>query len=408
MEMKKLKILLFVAVALLCSVSVKAQGRENESNVPMPTVSREHHLKYKGISMGETIGNFRRKLKGLGMEFNTDNPNDAGFMSAWIVSGALKNQDLSINYNSTQKSITSLSVYTFFRWWGDARPVFENILKEISQEYPDAIFDVGVFKNEYGSDIEKYCWKVLSDDKKYVLGSVYVTINKDEDDPHYSAEIKYCDYYNSMEADGIAFDDYDISSIMYPDYNYCSIYVDDDYLVFYPTKNNKTAMVVAAGDDRKNIIKILCSNLLKSEIRPYLAGYLNSLPIFNDEYVCYTSSCFNNKDVYWGIGDDIKSMNEQEEMENMKRQYAEQAARQKSQAVQKSGAMSPAKQFMHGIYESILGKELVDFYKKNGTYDGMFNLFDKMVPAIGGDGTTSWDLLNDAQKAVIHEHDNGR
>lgn len=406
--MKKLKMLLFVTVALLCSISVKAQGYENESNVPMPTVSREHHLKYKGVSLGETIGDFRRKLKGMGMTFISDNPNDAGFMSVENVGGALKNQDVSINYNSTQKSITSLSAYTFFRWWGDARPIFENILKEISQEYPDAIFDVWVFKNEYGSDIEKYCWKVLSDDKKYILGSVYVTIDKNEEDSHYSAEIKYCDYYNSMEADGIAFDDYDISSIMYPDYNYCSIYVDDDYLIFYPTKNNKTAMVVAGGDDRKNIIKILCSNLLKSEIRPYLAGYLNSLPIFNDEYVCYTSSCFNNKDVYWGIGDDIKRKNEQEEKEAMKRQYAEQAARQKSQAVQKSGAMSPAKQFMHGIYESILGKELVDFYKKNGTYDGMFNLFDKMVPAIGGDGTTSWDLLNDAQKAVIHEHDNGR
>ena len=195
---------------------------------------------------------------------------------------------------------------------------------------------------------------------------------------------------------------------MYPDYNDCSIYVDDDYLVFYPTKNNKTALVVAEGDDRKKIIKMLCSGLLKSEIRPYFASYLNSLPVFNNEYICYTTSCFNNKNVYWGIGDDIKKRNEQEDQDEARRQYAEIAARQKSQAVQKKGAISPEKQFMHGIYESILGKELVDFYKQNGTYEGMFNLLDKMVPAIGGNGTTSWDLLNDAQKAVIHEHDNGR
>lgn len=392
----------------MCSVCVYAQDYEGGDDAPLPTVSPEHHLRYKGVSMGEVIGDFRRKLKGLGMKFISDNPDDYGFKSAEIVKGALAGQDISVNYNSKFKCISSLSVSAYFRLWEDAKPVFEKVLKEISQEYPGAVFDVGVFKNEYGSDIEKYCWKVFSDDKKFILGSVYVTIDKNSEDSHYSADIKYYDYYNSMETDGIYFQDYDISSIMYPDYNSCSIYVDDDYLVFYPTKNNKTAMVVAEGDDRKKIIKMLCSGLLKSEIRPYFASYLNSLPVFNNEYVCYTTSCFNNKNVYWGIGDDIKKRNEQEELDEARRQYAEIAARQKSQAVQKKDAISPEKQFMHGIYESILGKELVDFYKQNGTYEGMFNLLDKMVPAIGGDGTTSWDLLNDAQKAVIHEHDNGR
>ena len=393
----------------MCSVCVYAQDYEGGDDAPsLPTVSPEHHLRYKGVSMGEAIGDFRRKLKGQGMKFISDNPDDYGFKSAEIVKGALAGQNLSVNYNSKFKCISSLSVSAYFRLWEDAKPVFEKVLKEISQEYPGAVFDVGVFKNEYGSEIEKYCWKVFSDDKKFILGSVYVTIDKNSEDSHYSADIKYYDYYNSMEADGIYFQDYDISSIMYPDYNYCSIYVDDDYLVFYPTKNNKTAMVVAEGDDRKKIIKMLCSGLLKSEIRPYFASYLNSLPVFNNEYICYTTSCFNNKNVYWGIGDDIKKRNEQEDQDEARRQYAEIAARQKSQAVQKKGAISPEKQFMHGIYESILGKELVDFYKQNGTYEGMFNLLDKMVPAIGGNGTTSWDLLNDAQKAVIHEHDNGR
>lgn len=56
-----------------------------------------------------------------------------------------------------------------------------------------------------------------------------------------------------------------------------------------------------------------------------------------------------------------------------------------------------------------MGKELVDFYKSNGTYDSMVGIMGGLINVMGETGgTTNWDLLSPEQKAVIHEHDNGR
>lgn len=402
-------IILLMLITFTSTNAVKAQSYETEYEETAPTVSRQHHLNYKGISMGGTIDYVRYKLKCMGMRFISDNPKDDSYATAEFEKGILEGNYLTIKYNKSSKSVSSFSISTFARIWEDAKPTFEKILKDISNDYPNALFDVGVFKNEYGSTIEKYCWKVLSDDNKYILGSIYVTLDKNSTDPHYCADIKYYDYYNSMEADNVGFEDYDISSVMYPDYDNCLMYIDDDYLILYPTKNGKTTMVVAQGEDRKKIIKLLdTKNVLKSDIRPYITSYLNSMPIYNDKYICLTNSCFNNKDVYWGIGDDIEKMREQADLEEAKEIEAAQEKMRQKQIAQKNSSTSPMKEFMHGIYEGILGKELVDFYKQKGMYDGMFNLFDKLLPGIGGDGKTSWDLLNDAQKSVIHEHDNAR
>ena len=57
-----------------------------------------------------------------------------------------------------------------------------------------------------------------------------------------------------------------------------------------------------------------------------------------------------------------------------------------------------------------MGKGLVDFYKSNGTYDLMVGIMGGLMKVVGGNEgyKTSWDSYSDAQKAVIHEHDNAR
>ena len=61
------------------------------------------------------------------------------------------------------------------------------------------------------------------------------------------------------------------------------------------------------------------------------------------------------------------------------------------------------------MFDGIMGKELVDFYKSNNTYDSMVGIMGGLIDVMGRTGgTTNWDLLSPEQKAVIHEHDNGR
>lgn len=84
-----------------------------------------------------------------------------------------------------------------------------------------------------------------------MLGSVYVTLDMNDDDPHYSASITISDAYNCMLADDIEYGLDDISSIMYPKYDACYTFLDEDNLVIYPVKNKKIGMVLATSDDRK-------------------------------------------------------------------------------------------------------------------------------------------------------------
>ena len=101
----------------------------------------------------------------------------------------------------------------------DAKPKFVQLLTDIRKAYPNAVFENVVAKNEWGSRMEKYCWNVLSPDKEYMLGSVYVTLDMNDDDPHYCATMTITDAYNCMLAEDVVYGYDDISYIMSPKYD---------------------------------------------------------------------------------------------------------------------------------------------------------------------------------------------
>lgn len=172
--MKRMLFIILTAFIFGNVNSIKAQyGTSGIKDIPTPTVSPLHHLYFNGVSMGRTIEEFRTKLGNNGFRFVSNNPNNEYYMTAEVEKGALEGCYLDVEYNKQLKAISCLSIYSFNRLWVDAKPKFEKVLKEIQQDYPNAYFDFGIFKDEYGSRIEKYCWKILSKDNKFILGSIY-------------------------------------------------------------------------------------------------------------------------------------------------------------------------------------------------------------------------------------------
>ena len=372
-------------------------------NVEAQYVADGHHMSYKGVSFEESLHDFRQQIKNKGISFNTDNPQNEAYCLGSIESGPLANEILAVHYDNKNDRVTKVSVSTFSRFLSDAKPKMQKVLKNIQQTYPNALFDCCACKNEYGSRIEKYCWNILSADRQYMLGSVYVTLDFDDEDPHYCMDVTVTDAYNCMLAEDVFYGHDHISDVMYPDYDSFNYFIDEDNLIFYPVKNKQVGMVLVTGDDRKKILDLIFnSGCSKQEIRRQISNYLKPIPIFNSKFLCTTSGCFNSKDLYWGYRVDP---NARVSDWNPQQQYTQsnkpQPARTKTE--------NPVEALQRDFFEGIMGKELIDFYKQNGSYEMMFGLSKTMTKAIlGGNGTSYMDELSPAQRAVIHEHDNAR
>lgn len=368
-----------------------------------------HHMTYRGVSFAESLQAFRQKLSANNLEFTHNDPNDLAYLIGEYTTGVLDGDLATISYDQKNGRITKISVSTFDRCLSDAKPKFVQLLSDIRKAYPNAVFENVVAKNEWGSRMEKYCWNVLSPDKEYMLGSVYVTLDLNDDDPHYCATMTITDAYNCMLAEDVFYGYDDISYIMSPKYDACYMFLDEDNLVVYPVKNNTVGMVLITSDDRRKIVELLYDgDRSEAEKRKILSNYFDSMPIFNNQFLCMTEDSFGNKDVYWGIRQDPNARVSPADSQQHVASYQQQSTPQvQSGATTKQDV---AKSLREWMFDGIMGKDLVDFYKSNGTYNFMVGIMGRLMKVVGGNENykTSWDSYNDAQKAVIHEHDNAR
>lgn len=188
-------------------------------------------MTYRGVSFAESLQVFRQKLNTRNLEFTHNDPKDLAYLLGDYTTGALDGALASISYDKKNGRITKISVSTFDRCLSDAKPKFVQLLSDIRKAYPNAVFENIVGKNEWGSRMEKYCWNVLSPDKEYMLGSVYVTLDLNDDDPHYCATMTITDAYNCMLSEDVVYGYDDISYIMSPKYDACYMFLDEDNLV---------------------------------------------------------------------------------------------------------------------------------------------------------------------------------
>lgn len=333
MTMKKLLIFLFLAIAGICET--KAQY----------TIADNNHMTYRGVSLGLDISDFAKQLNAKGVSFG-----DEGFYdSGEFTDGSFEFQTLDVAYDQYEKRLKNVGVYWFYRLREEAEPFVASIYADIQRSYPNAQFDYMICKNEYGSREERYCCRILSEDKQTLKGSVVVVLNIDDNDPHYSASVKYYDTYNSMMVDGLKYGIYDLSDMMSPYYDSCYLFLDEDCVIINPKKDNVAGMLMARGADREYVLETLFRNdCTKEEKGSQLYGHLAGLPLFDKNYICTTSFCLNDSDIYWGMPSN---------------QYAD------------APSMAADNLFGESSFKSMLGSKLKGTYAGNQELRKMFSVF---------------------------------
>ena len=108
-------------------------------------------------------------------------------------------------------------------------------------------------------------------------------------------------------------------------------------------------MLMARGADREYVLETLFRNdCTKEEKGSQLYGHLAELPLFDKNYVCTTSFCLNDSDIYWGMPSN---------------QYAD------------APSMAADNLFGESSFKSMLGSKLKATYAGNQELRKMFSVF---------------------------------
>ena len=352
------------------------QSQKAEEPV-LPQVSQFHRLSFQGISMSYGVEPFRRQLQKRGHKTKID-PFDSRYSYMGMVGGQ-KDFQVFVNYDEDTKEIKNINALNIYPNSTEASKACEIIMANLDKAYPHAVTDISHSQTEQGFVLHQYAKKVLTADGKYTLGSVYLILNQFE----HAVEVIYIDAYTAHQRDKVPYGLLDISKIMAPYYDHCFMFVDDNSVDFEMFKGTKHGRLRATGHDRDDILNCVFRDRNTKNAVARLQNYLIGLPVFRDDYMINTSYSFDHPEYYPG-GQNLAQ--QRQRREEMAKNY----------------------NFSDFIMEKIFSKQELDYYKTYGTYQLLRNSLPAIFGAVGGNGTTGWDGFNDAQKAVIHEHDNAR
>ncbi len=340
-------------------------------------VSQFHRLSFQGISMAYGVEPFRRQLQKRGHKTKID-PFDSRYSYMGMVGGQ-KDFKVFVNYDEDTKEIKNINALNIYPNFTEASKACETIMANLDKAYPHAVTDISHSQTEQGFVLHQYAKKVLSADGKYTLGSVYLILNHFEN----AVEIIYIDAYTAHHRDNVPYGLLDISKLVAPYYDRCFMFVDDNTLDFELFKGEKHGRLRATGSDREEILNCVFRDRDTKKAVARLQNYLIGLPVFRDDYMINTSYSFDHPENYPG-GQNLAQ--QRQRREEMAKNYS----------------------FSDLIMEKIFSKEELDYFKTYGSYQLLRKSLPAIFGAVGGNGSTGWDGFNDAQKAVIHEHDNAR
>ena len=365
------------------------------------------HFSYLGISFNNSINDFRRYLKGEGYSFIDDNPNTEGYLSAFGAIAGIKNTlGLDINYDKKTKKVTGVSSYFYYNNKEEAKKKFATIIKNINDSYPEAIQSYYDYYDESRCFIQHFYWNVYSEPSHTLFGTISLRINIDPGSlrDNFSALLEYKDVPNCMVSEDIPYNLYDISNYVQPTYDDGKLFVDANQLVIYVCKGNLSGSVTCFSDDRLKIFDMLCNEYLdEKEKHRQLCNYLLSLPLLDGKSRCCTFDCFNNKEINYAMGDEIRK----ERLTERDEEY-EAMTNQAKQITAKESSNSNGYGFGDMLMEIIFSKDEINYYKSIGTYDFLKGSMRGVMNSAGGNGGSYMDNLSPSQRAVIHEHDNGK
>mgnify|MGYP006874330143 CR=1 FL=1 len=369
--------------------------RDRGEQINYPIVSQDHHLTFQGVSLGSDPEDFirllRQKGQDLGLNGNIPDGLSTGLSIGGyrIFDGGIR-EDCGFLYNLYASC-------TGFKSYEEAKKICLDIAKKFDKAYPIHMKDEKVFRDE-SSDLMNICsWRIFSNDKKYYLGAITLGITYSTQLYHsgYSIDIDYYDAFNLTQHDGISAGVFNISELATGFCQSCYLILDEDMLTFCVEKDGKQGVLYAYGADRSAILDYLNdASIDKVSKRNKLISYLRSIPFMDSDVPCGTALCFLGERKWdWYV-------KQQRELAALAKQQ-ENNQRQQSTQKQQYG-------FGDMLMEMIFSKDEINYHKSLGTYDFLKGGMRGIMNSVGGNGGSYMDSLSPSQRAVIHEHDNGK
>lgn len=367
------KIILFI----LCVFCTTVFGQDMVRPLyPNTTVSPNHHMTFLGVSMGRSISSFQAGMKQKGLKYIG---NDAyGYHYKGNIFG-LQNFPVSIWLLDSRK-ITTLYSYKEFHEKNNAESYFKKIENGLNKIY---LYKTTLERNNYGDKYkEKYkYWDIFSQDKKNVIGTIVLSIIKHYN--VYSIELRIEDVLNNNIA--LVQKRYDLTQYVKPTYSkaYLDVFPKYSNLVMYNFDGTSEVYNIQSPEDFTKFIYSDKYNEFEKKFIFY--EYAKEVKKMN---ISKTSSLYNLETIY-----------------NLRLDYDRAKAQYLASHPQKNNGYGIANFF----FDSVMGKDLVNFYKSSGQYDYFIDCLKKgSRKGSSSSSSTNWDGLSDSQKAVIHEHDNAR
>lgn len=374
------KIILFI----MCVFCTTVFGQDMVRPLyPNTTVSPNHHMTFLGVSMGRSISSFQAVMKQKGLKYIGNDYNIYYFKANVFDQN---NLPIEVNLNEN-KQIFYINSYKEIANKKSAILFFNKVQQSINNSYLNTS---KTYRNIIGNnnDTTNYVyWDVFSKEKSAFLGTVILSMSTQHKYNTYYVELSIYDNYNC--ATEPVRKKYDLSKYISPLNltGYLDVYPHYSNLTLYTTLGEKEIFSYDSPEDL--IILLGDEDYSEMEKQCIIIEYIKEI---RDYYVPGNTVLINLPNYKPTITET------RWDYDHAKAQYL---------------ASHPQKNNGYGIanffFDSVMGKDLVNFYKSSGQYDYFIDCLKKgSRNGSSSSSSTNWDGLSDSQKAVIHEHDNAR
>lgn len=256
------------------------------------------HLSYHGVPMDCDAPKFRERLTRIGFDY--EYVWNGRYNKNKVIGPLWKDRSDLLNVYTPKGAKLLTGVGTGYYQTMNralAEKDFRAALVSVIEDFPDALVDYREYGNQTDGKMEKFTFRVVSQQTKHILGTIDLVLRTSVDKKKWSVRLAYIDYNNEMVYNQIKYGLYDLSYLAKPYCESCIVRVDDCAVTFKIRKNGKEKVVIALADDCTALKKVLFHDPMSDYGKQEQLGiYLDRLHLATLPSLCYTNYVFNAKD----------------------------------------------------------------------------------------------------------------
>ena len=367
------QILLLLSV---CCLPLSAQRTVNRHR----SVVQSKHLQFEGMDINGTSKIFFNKLKKRGYKIGQKEDHMQYFTYAIGSFAGENGWEINAEVGEENDSIYCIMLYLPILRYSEQYEIYNNVKKYIEEKYKYTLKECYINDDAYMKSEDSEVVYSIGD-----FGVISVACGNDGYQSYVG--LRFTDKMNSRLY-GIYFDkkNFEISNVS-SQYKCCIIQTSEFEGVFSVFSNENIYKFVVRQDDAQQIYYLLNSK------------YDNTMKIYllNNYILRQLNKCKNNKKMMPIITGDFKSMSQSylAKVQEKKRKEAELKA-------------NPKMLLLEILRCTIFSREDRDALDSVIPPEAQRQMMGGMLRVVTADTSTQWDMLNGAQKAVIHESHNGR